>query len=759
MDHLPQDLCAQYDVSVVYGGKYRPLKGVALEPRGVVVDSKRSISLILCDECYSSLRSRTQKPPWKSVANGFALGHLPKKFDDLSYAERRMATISPLAFSLLSVWGRYGGILSSHMVARLSSEGCAHQKVPWTMSDTEIIVAFANATISDRGLARKKFYRVRRDICLDYVDFLVNNSFAYSDTDVNIHGQHNLPVDGNAPHTADDNNDENAQTLSDAISDSSRVTSGQHSLHSVVAITERPNTPTSRNISNVDPDFASLRRFLVSDASSFANMKNPKFFGQTFPQHFPYGYGTPNDVRPVKVSIERCFKHYLLLGDRSIAEDFVMVFFMYDALSQRKLHMSLHLHIKLNPGCALTALSISTADIQSLISNTAAYNFALRRGVTVTDSSTNQSNTDAQSAMRIVQKAASNAFGTDDERMKMRKRIDAFCDRFGKPHIHATITPIDADSGWIAINTSKFSSDDTLPDIMKNWDHDAFLSSDDIRTATRLDPALAAYQFELIMNDIVIPQIFGWDMKSSKATESGGDFGVLDGFISCYEAQGAATCTCHSHSLLWVKENPKTAAEAEAVDPSFNRKMETLANNTCITTFPILELWTLTDLNTLQSPCCITGKIDATPIPFIAKTDAAKYAPIVGTCSQCKKTYTSSALRDEYLQISLEAVGHAMTSTWKQDFKKRTKKIISSLSHFPMPDPSPINLPIRRKQQIRFECIRVMQSRALSIAFVPDTSFADGEYSYVYEISQLTIAIEDKCEHSHVVNCYMFLLL
>ena len=135
---------------------------------------------------------------------------------------------------------------------------------------------------------------------------------------------------------------------------------------------------------------------------------------------------------------------------------------MYDALSQRKLHMSLHLHIKLNPGCALTALSISTADIQSLISNTAAYNFALRRGVTVTDSSTNQSNTDAQSAMRIVQKAASNAFGTDDERMKMRKRIDAFCDRFGKPHIHATITPIDADSGWIAINTSKFSSDDTL---------------------------------------------------------------------------------------------------------------------------------------------------------------------------------------------------------------------------------------------------------------------------------------------------------
>ena len=61
-----------------------------------------------------------------------------------------------------------------------------------------------------------------------------------------------------------------------------------------------------------------------------------------------------------------------------------------------------------------------------------------------------------------------------------------------------------------------------------------------------------------------------------------------------------------------------------------------------------------------------------------------------------------------------------------------------------MPDPLPINLPIRRKQQIRFECIRVMQNRALSIAFVPDTSFADSEYSYVYA-------------HTHVFVCLLYL--
>ena len=157
-----------------------PLAGVPLEHRGVVVNSKRTLALRLCNECIRSLRSvKSKNPPWKAIANGFAFGHLPEKFDDLSYAEQRMATISPLSFSLLAVWGRYGGVLNSHMVARLSSTGCAIEKVPWQLSNTDIIVVFANATISDESLARKNFYRVRSQKTLQFIEYLEENSFAY----------------------------------------------------------------------------------------------------------------------------------------------------------------------------------------------------------------------------------------------------------------------------------------------------------------------------------------------------------------------------------------------------------------------------------------------------------------------------------------------------------------------------------------------------------------------------------------------------
>ena len=132
LDYIPVSLRDQYDISVILGKKYMPLAGVPLEHRGVVVNSKRTLALRLCNECIMSLRSvKSKNPPWKAIANGFAFGHLPEKFDDLSYAEQRMATISPLSFSLLAVWGRYGGVLNSHMVARLSSTGCAIEKVPW----------------------------------------------------------------------------------------------------------------------------------------------------------------------------------------------------------------------------------------------------------------------------------------------------------------------------------------------------------------------------------------------------------------------------------------------------------------------------------------------------------------------------------------------------------------------------------------------------------------------------------------------------
>lgn len=735
-----------------------PLAGVPLEHRGVVVNSKRTLTLRLCNECITSLRSvKSKNPPWKAIANGFAFGHLPEKFDDLSYAEQRMATISPLSFSLLAVWGRYGGVLNSHMVARLSSTGCAIEKVPWQLSNTDIIVVFANATIPDEILARKKFYRVRSQKTLQFIEYLKEHSVAYCSYDLNTEMYNKLPADGDAPHITDANNDANAQILSNARYDSNRVSSGQshlhptNSVHSVVGITETPMLPIIKNVSNLNPDFESLRRFVVSDAPAFAKITNKKFFGQTFPRHFPFGYGTPNDDRPVNVSLERCFKHYLMLADRSMAEDNAMVLFMYDTLSRRRLHMSLYLHINKNPRLPLQALTITTDDITTLIKNTAAYDSALRRGVNTDNLTSNNNDGNAQSAMRIIQKAASNAYGTPEERLKMRRIISAYEDMFGTAHLMVTITPNDSDSGWIAMHTRTLSSNEDIFEIMDDWNSHAFPSSEDIRSATNKDPGLAALQFMNIMNDIVIPKYFGWDMKNGKAFECGGTYGIIDAFLSCFEAQGAATNTCHSHSVIWKRGWPKTSVEARALGCTHDKKVEALADKISITTFPVLDLYTLDDGVTLQSPCCISGIINEVSVPFIGKTSAAKFSPIVGECSSCNTKFTSMQLRDMYIKILLFAVGYTPSSSWKLQMKNKVRRIMASTKKFPMPNPQPLDLPVLRKTKIRSACVSVMQSQLLNIDYIADEVFLSSEREYIICVVQLTIGLEEKSEHSSTV--------
>ena len=759
LDHIPVFLRDQYDISVILGKKYMSLAKVPLEHRGVVVDSRRTLVLRLCIECIRSLRSNTtKKPPWKAIANGFAFGHLPKEFDDLSYAEERMATISPLSFSLLAVWGRYGGVLNSHMVARLSSTGCAIEKVPWELSDTDIIVVFANATVSDEKLARKKFYRLRRRKTLQFVNYLRKHSFAYTSDNLNTEIYDKLPADGDAPHTTDANNDANAQILSNARIDSNRVSSGRNSLHptnslhSVVGITECPNLLPTKNISNVDPDFASLRRFVVSDAPAFAKTTTSEFYGQTFPRHFSFGYGTPNDDRPVHVSLERCFKHYLMLADRSMAEDSSMVLFMYDILSRRKLHMSLYLHINKNPRLPLQALRITTDDIKTLITNTAAYNSALRRGVNTDNlTSNNNNNENAQSAMRIIQKAASNAYGTPEERLKMRSAIASFEDIFGTAHLMVTSTPNDADSGWIAMHTQALSSNKDIFDIMNDWNSDAFPSSEDMRAATNKDPALAALQFINIMEDIIIPEHFGWDMKNGKPFERGGKYGIVDGFVSCFEAQGATTNKLHSHTIIWLRGWPKTSAETRTLGCAHDKKVHALADKISITTFPVLDLWTLDDDVTLQSPCCISGKIVEVSVPFIGKTSAAKFSPIVGKCSSCESKFTSMQLRDMYIKILLSAVGHTPSSSWKLQMKSKVRRIMASTKNFPMPNPLPHDLPISRKTTIRYACVSVIQCQSLGMDYIPTEDLLSSESDYIIEVAQLTIGLEETSEHSSTV--------
>ena len=307
------------------------------------------------------------------------------------------------------------------MVARMSKNGCAISKVPRELSSSEIMVVFANAAASDKEIARRKWYRIRQEKVAQLLSFYVQNSRAYTEADINVKAIANVPEDGDAPHIMDDNDDTNVDTLSKAVKESDRVGSARNSLipknltDSFIGITDRHELPTCKKFSTSNSNIDNLRRFIVSDSSVYSRETQELFYGQTFPYLFPFGYGTPNDERYVKVSTERCYRHYLLLADRSLAQDKILVLFMYDILAQRKLHFNIHFQIRMNPSAVYKALTITSDDITNLIRQTANYQSALRRGSVIVEN-TAESQSNAQSIMRLVQNAALRTYGTNEER-------------------------------------------------------------------------------------------------------------------------------------------------------------------------------------------------------------------------------------------------------------------------------------------------------------------------------------------------------
>jgi hypothetical protein len=62
--------------------------GIVLSPLGA-----HGMTLTLCKECHSSLKSRSAKPPKFSLANGFCVGLLADEFKDLRQVEKALCSM------------------------------------------------------------------------------------------------------------------------------------------------------------------------------------------------------------------------------------------------------------------------------------------------------------------------------------------------------------------------------------------------------------------------------------------------------------------------------------------------------------------------------------------------------------------------------------------------------------------------------------------------------------------------------------------
>ena len=744
MNGVPQGVKKHYDLSQRYGPRFQLLASIPLDHRGVIfVGSECDVTVVICKECLDSLKVKSNKnPPWAAYANGFVTGIIPDEFRDMSIAETKMLRLGTLNFLTLCVAGRYNGVLSSHITTRMG-ERCPSELLPRNIGDSDVKVIFSNASYSDQEFIKKKWLRVRKKKVCNASTWLRNNSIAYV-----CSIKENLNVaDEEILESLARSEDDNGELLKSVWRSGDRVANGEAVYESsVLQIDLSDQIVMSLTDHNTKNMVENLKKFLIRNKSEFANNKDRKFFGGTFPLLFSFGVGTPNCDRPVYVSRVKAYQRYLSLGDRTFAQNHEFVMYVFDEIARCRLHTSVFLKLKQNSDMSKEAVKLSCADIETALDISTKRRYDAKRGK-FDETTVSGSVKKAIEILGVVQSAASNTFCTDEERLKMSRFSDSYYDRFGKPHVMFSFTPKHNTSARIAQLSGRLNG--LSYDVIQNWKHPQFPSQKEIREATSKDPVLEAIAFQKYIDEYIIPIYFGWDIKNGVSYPGGGEIGKVKAFLIPVESQGGLTSALHGHALVWLEDMAATSIEEEA-DGEYNSRICDFADELLLGSFPVLELFKEFNGN-IKCPCCIQGSIESMEIPYICRTSMATHRPYVGQCLLCGKEYTSQEIRLEYFTILISLANIPDEHLSIEQLYNDVQSIISADCLFPFPTPLPKYLEERKKM----EYIRIMDdllNYKASSTSQNMPSFSKEMTAYILDVIRLDIGIEITHEHRVTVK-------
>lgn len=748
---LPEELTKHYDLGLKFGRRYSKLSNIPLDHRGVVLNgSECDVILRFCNDCILSIKESKGKPPWASFANNWVTGVAPKKFQDMSAAEIKMLRLGDLSFCTMNIAGRQNGILTSHVVTRMSIYP-RERLLPRDLDQCDLKVIYSNATVEDIEQLNKKWILVRKKLFTEAVEYWRTNSAAYADIPER---EWNHPINGTLDSLVS-NEGEDDDLLKRIWKSNDRVAGGdqiyESSIMHIDLAEEVLLSLTDPRPENVKQK---LKRFLIRSKGEFSDNKDKHFFSKTFPIRFPFGYGTPNCNREVYVTHEKAFQRYLLLGDRSFAQDFELVMYFVDELARKKLHTSIYLQLKQNPGLCDEALQISTTDIEQALQLTATENYNLKHG----DFDVETPNAGVEKALRImgvVQKGAAHSFLTNEERSKMKRFSNSMCDTFGKPSGMVTWTPKDSNSSWIACFSGHLNG--VNYEVVKDWKDPNFPAQKEIRRAASKDPVLSAVSFQKFVDEYVIPIYLGWDVERGCSFKNGGEIGKVKAFLIPLESQGALTSALHSHALVWLEDFPKTMKEEEN-NCLHNLNVSSFADKNVFGSYPLLEMFRNTnEHDVIKCPCCIDGNIHAVDIPFLCKTSLATHWPIVGQCDTCALEFTSHQLREKYMDLLTQHISTKSDISIKELYGT-VEQILSADCLFPLPQPLPKYMPTAKKVEFATKLREMVMYHTLQNGS-PKPILNDDDSRYVLSVIYLDIAVELTHEHRAKVSLHFIIYL
>ena len=154
------------------------------------------------------------------------------------------------------------------------------------------------------------------------------------------------------------------------------------------------------------------------------NESDRLFYGSAFPHLFPYGIGTPNCERPVRVSVEECLNNLLCLSGRKFGQDDVFVLSGFDRVARSKAVLNMFIKLKSDLSCASTAVEVSKDEMVALVQHNIDVKKAIRGGRQVPEVPADLRN--ASRVLRSVESVASSTYGTVDERKKMKTIVRGY---------------------------------------------------------------------------------------------------------------------------------------------------------------------------------------------------------------------------------------------------------------------------------------------------------------------------------------------
>ena len=548
MDSLNPTLEAQYRIND------SDLQDLLLSPRAKYCPDKGGYQC--CTSCLTSLRSNVESCPKFSIANGFAIGHIPSmlNFKDKNNepvsvafdAERDLTDLLCAAISPVRPFGyvhAYSGGCQKQIKGHFSLFSVDQSHVGGVLnkfrddggSKNIYVVLCGRMTPAQKSI-------VKRKAVLDTAQFL--NLLTWFVKSSGHKGYSEVVPPDECPNPIAYIEDEETENNTDESKDP-RVENrmGQNTYYfSSGSQNPLPNS----SVYNKSEDFIHEMLDNAGDPTMLmyggSYLKSHEIkLEDAFPIQFPFGTGGPDMGvdRRVPVSTEMCLEHYMRLSpNQFMRADFILVCYQMLCRSTSFTTGLIKCRSDYRGTCLAEKLSNLTIDDMKRAST--------RLSSLQDDNEFVSPRTEAESFLNSVTSSCKSIGHTAEAAKDARKKVYAMGDRFGPHSIFFTVTPDDE----CAFRVRVYANQGKHVYVPAADCSDAECIADfEVRARTRLKyPGACSLYYQGAIQKVFA--MLGWDVKANKAKRSG-IFGHVEAFCRADEEQGRGTL--HGHFLIWIK--------------------------------------------------------------------------------------------------------------------------------------------------------------------------------------------------------------